>query len=187
MKKKLFLLLGFLCIIGIFSGASLLISHNQYAQAKELLKSMGINSDSLSKNEAITLWKDISEKSFDESITKDILQQQAEKIGVADLANSPSTLVESIKNGDFSKLITVRKIPKEEVRKIRPHSTYTQIIEELGATQIQKTDGSYTLTYRLDSDTVLNLDYKNANDVCPYDGDSLLLHFTCVDTEEPQK
>ena len=186
MKKKLFLLLGILCIVGAFTGASLLINHNQYTQAKELLKSMGINSDSMSKKDAITLWKDISEETFDESITKDILQQQAEKIGVADLANSPSTLVESIKSGNFSKLITVRKIPKEEVRKIRPHLTYTQIIEELGATQIQKTDGNYTLTYRLDSDTVLKLDYKNANDICPYDGESLLLNFTCIDADEPK-
>ena len=54
MKKKLFLLLGILCIVGAFTGASLLINHNQYTQAKELLKSMGINPDSMSKKDAIT-------------------------------------------------------------------------------------------------------------------------------------
>lgn len=187
MKKKLFLLLGILCIIGAFTIASLLINDHQYTQAKELLNSMGIKTSSLSKKNAITLWKDVSENSFEESITKEILQQQAKKIGVEDLANSPSSLFESIKSGNFTKLLSVRKIPTEEVRKIKPHSTYLQIMDELGATQIQKEDGSYTLTYKLDNDKVLKMDYKDANDICPYDGETLLNNFTSIEENEPKK
>lgn len=186
LKKKLIQLLGVLCICGVFSVANLVVNDKQYTQAKELLDSMGIKSDSISKKNAITLWKDISDNSFDETITKDILKQQAEEIGLVDLVNSPSTLVDSIKSGNFDKLLSVKKIPREEVGKIKPHSSYTQIIEELGATQIQKTDGSYTLTYKLDDGNILQMDYKDAADLCPYDGETLLNSFTSLDTDSPK-
>ena len=82
MKKNLFLLLGIFCfLIGIIATFQL-VNNYQYKQAKELLKSMVIKSEELSKKEAIRFWKDVSDLSFESSVTKDILQKQATKIEI---------------------------------------------------------------------------------------------------------
>ena len=154
----------------------------EYNQADSFLGEIGIEASSLSRSDAKKVYKDIKSDAFEYETTKNVLYNEATKMGINNIPQNAKAIYDSIVK--YNGLVYTEKITSAQIKAIKAGTSYKDIIKVLGNTK-DIGSGRHVLQYAVDGDKIFYLSFGDENDICNRSGDELIK--TLVDAKQDSK
>ena len=183
MKKKLLVsIITIAILITVSMSVYAVVDVYEYNQADSFLGEIGIDASSLLRSDAKNVYKDIKSGAFEYATTKDVLYNEANKMGIKDIPQNAKDIYNSIV--EYNGLVYTGKITSAQIKAIKAGTSYKDIIKVLGNTK-DIGSGRHVLQYAVDGDKIFYLSFGDENDICNQSGDELIK--TLVDAKQDSK